>query len=238
LIPRQLAAGRFIFWDLLKDKTDISKIIDIKYNNFGDCFYFINGKLYIINPLLNKDGNSDEALFTLYNIDDDKIDACFKISYGYTVYPRKMYYPTSKMKRYWRFIGPEYEPFDTRDGDGGLPDTISNPLRMAVDDEGYIYIFDNVLSKLTKYQLITDGNKKDKSIKKYYAPKVNVLRFRESPSLDGKYIRTLKENEKLELLETGKEDTIDGIKGHWIKVKTEKGEIGWCFDGYLEEVKE
>jgi hypothetical protein len=30
---------------------------------------------------------------------------------------------------------------------------------------------------------------------------------------------------------------INEIKGFWIKVKTEKGEVGWCFDAYLEEIK-
>jgi hypothetical protein len=38
-------------------------------------------------------------------------------------------------------------------------------------------------------------------------------------------------------METGKEETIDGIKDSWIKVKTGKGEIGWCFDGYLDKIK-
>jgi hypothetical protein len=27
------------------------------------------------------------------------------------------------------------------------------------------------------------------------------------------------------------------IKYDRVKVKTEKGEVGWCFDAYLEEVK-
>jgi hypothetical protein len=72
---------------------------------------------------------------------------------------------------------------------------------------------------------------------KYYTPTITTLRFRESPELSGKYIRTLNKSEKLELLETGKEATIDNIKGNWVKVRTEKGEEGWCFSGYLEEVK-
>ncbi len=220
---------RFEIWDLLKDKTDISKII--KTTGDDACFYFNNGKYYCIYPLLDNKGNSDEALFTVYNIYEDKIETCFKISFGYIVYPRKMYYPNSKMKQYWRYIGPSSSPFDTSNG---TSDTINNPLTMAVDDQGYIYIFDNFLSKLTKYELITDNNK---TLKKYYSPTVSTLRLRESPSLNGKYIRTLKQGEKLELLETGKKETIDGIKGNWVKVRTNQGEEGWCFDGYLEEVK-
>jgi hypothetical protein len=31
-----------------------------------------------------------------------------------------------------------------------------------------------------------------------------------------------------------KDDTIEGIKGNWIKVLTDKNEIGGCFDSYLE----
>jgi len=35
----------------------------------------------------------------------------------------------------------------------------------------------------------------------------------------------------------GKEETINGVKGSWVKVRTESGDTGWCFDAYLEEVK-
>lgn len=143
----------FEYWDILKGKVDVSKIIKEEQLGNGACFYFNNGKYYSIYPLLNNEGYSDEALLTIYDIHKDEIETCITYSYGYTVYPRKMYYPTSDMKRYWRFIGPEFEPFHTGDGDLGYPDTISNPLKMAVDDEGYIYIFDNYLSKLTKYEL-------------------------------------------------------------------------------------
>jgi|GEM_PF-2107029 len=73
---------------------------------------------------------------------------------------------------------------------------------------------------------------------KFLVPIVNNLRFRESSSLEGKFIRTLNKGEKLEFIEQGKFETINGVKGNWVKVKTEKGEIGWCFDAYLEEVKQ
>jgi hypothetical protein len=71
-----------------------------------------------------------------------------------------------------------------------------------------------------------------------YIPKVDNLRLRESPSIDGKIIRLLTKNEKLEFMERGKEETINGIKGYWINIKTEKGETGWCFDGYLNIIKD
>jgi hypothetical protein len=73
--------------------------------------------------------------------------------------------------------------------------------------------------------------------KKSFITKVSTLRLRETSGNDGKIIRLLSKGEKLELLEKGKEEIINGIKGNWVKVKTGKGEIGWCFDGYLEEVK-
>jgi hypothetical protein len=75
------------------------------------------------------------------------------------------------------------------------------------------------------------------SIKLYYKTLLNNLRFRETAGSNGKFIRTLLKNEKLEFIEKGNEETINGVKGNWVKVKTEKGEIGWCFDGYLEEIK-
>jgi len=77
-----------------------------------------------------------------------------------------------------------------------------------------------------------------KSLIKRYTPKIDNLRFRESPTIDGKFIRMLSKDEKLEIIEQGKSETINGVKGNWVKVKTEKGEIGWCFDAYLEEIKD
>ena len=74
--------------------------------------------------------------------------------------------------------------------------------------------------------------------KKYLSPKINNLRLRESSSSKGKIIRSLSKGEKLELIETGKSETIKKEKGTWVKVKTLNKEIGWCFDTYLEEYKE
>lgn len=94
--------------------------------------------------------------------------------------------------------------------------------------------FDELTATIHFYEPKED--KKDTN-KKYYAPKVAALRLRESPTLDGKFIRSLLKGEKLELIEKGKEEMISGVKGNWVKVRTEKGEIGWCFSGYLEELK-
>lgn len=97
--------------------------------------------------------------------------------------------------------------------------------------------------KLSLYKIIDEAMKNikfynlDKSVIIKYKPKVTNLRFRESPSLKGKYIRTLKIDERLKLLTKGKEETINQVKGRWVKVKTEQGEIGWCFDAYLEKIR-
>jgi hypothetical protein len=54
--------------------------------------------------------------------------------------------------------------------------------------------------------------------------------------LNAKSIRLLDKNEKLYILKKGNEETIEGVKGNWVKVLTEKSEIGRCFDAYLEKV--
>jgi hypothetical protein len=77
----------------------------------------------------------------------------------------------------------------------------------------------------------------DRKLTTFYIPLITTLRFHETPGNNGKFIRMLNKNEKLLLLEKGKEDVISGVKGQWYKVKTEKEEIGWCFSGYLEEKK-
>jgi hypothetical protein len=71
----------------------------------------------------------------------------------------------------------------------------------------------------------------------FYNPKVDKLRLREKQGHDGKVMKFLMKTDKLELVGLGQEATIDKIKGRWVKVRTEQGEIGWCFDGYLEEVE-
>ena len=43
--------------------------------------------------------------------------------------------------------------------------------------------------------------------------------------------------EKLLYIEAGKGEIIRKKQGRWIKVKTKQGEIGWCFDAYLEPYK-
>ncbi len=74
--------------------------------------------------------------------------------------------------------------------------------------------------------------------KTYVKTTVDKLRLRDSIGQDSKVIKELKLGEKLKyIVSDDKEIEIDGIKGHWVKVRTEPGEEGFCFDGYLEEVK-
>jgi hypothetical protein len=83
----------------------------------------------------------------------------------------------------------------------------------------------------TTTTVTSDTGKSGKEI--YYTPTITNLRFRETTGAEGKVIRILNQNEKLLLLETGASETINGIKGNWCKFKSETGEIGWCFTGYL-----
>ncbi len=68
-----------------------------------------------------------------------------------------------------------------------------------------------------------------------YTPKVNNLRLREIPSLDGKPILSLNKGDKLEYIFYSKKDSIDNINDNWMYVKTNNGTEGYCFGGYLKE---
>jgi len=64
---------------------------------------------------------------------------------------------------------------------------------------------------------------------------VDYLRLRYEPSLDSDIIRLLMKGEELQILEIGKEVTIDNIKSNWVKVRTKEQQIGWCFGAYLSK---
>ncbi len=71
------------------------------------------------------------------------------------------------------------------------------------------------------------------------------LRIRQAPK-NGNPIVTILQGTKVQVLETGEVDKIDGIEGNWVKVKVPANSkdkdgkeirqeiLGWCFDGYLE----
>jgi hypothetical protein len=67
----------------------------------------------------------------------------------------------------------------------------------------------------------------------FYKTNVTGLRIRESSNVDAKVLRNLEVGEKLKLVENGKEEVINGVKGNWGKYETEKGDAGWVFDAYL-----
>ena len=76
---------------------------------------------------------------------------------------------------------------------------------------------------------------KESSMTTFYEVKIDNLRFRKKPNLTGELIRMLNKEESLELIEKGKTETVGDTTGTWVKVKTDKGEIGWCFDAYLKK---
>jgi SH3-like domain-containing protein len=65
------------------------------------------------------------------------------------------------------------------------------------------------------------------------------LRLRSEPET-GKdnRIASIPKGSVVELLETGKLETIDDITAQWYKVKTANGTIGWVFSGYLSQTRE
>ena len=75
------------------------------------------------------------------------------------------------------------------------------------------------------------------------------LRLRSAGSMDGSAIVTIQKGSLLEVMGTGKNETIDGIDSSWVKVKVlestqdKDGRLvqeeteGWCFGGYLTTVK-
>jgi hypothetical protein len=71
----------------------------------------------------------------------------------------------------------------------------------------------------------------------YLRPIEDNLRLRVSPNINAIIYRLLVKGDRLNLLKKGKNETIEGINGTWVQVRTEKGEVGWCFDAYLEEIK-
>jgi hypothetical protein len=72
---------------------------------------------------------------------------------------------------------------------------------------------------------------------RFLMPSASNLRLRAEPSTQAKIVRNLQQGEKLVLLETGKGDTVGGADGNWVKVRTDGGETGWCFDRYLMEYR-
>ncbi|MBC8156973.1 SH3 domain-containing protein [Armatimonadetes bacterium] len=64
-------------------------------------------------------------------------------------------------------------------------------------------------------------------------PSINNLRLRESETTDSKIIGYVLA-EPYYVVQEGRDDTIDGIKGKWLRIRRGfSNKIGWAFSGYL-----
>jgi hypothetical protein len=97
------------------------------------------------------------------------------------------------------------------------------------------------LSRLTSWPRRADGRMD-------YPPPVDMagytathrttdsLRLRDAASTASLPVTTLAKGSEVQVLETGKEATIDGITAPWVMVLNGTGYTGWCFSGYLEPI--
>ncbi len=73
------------------------------------------------------------------------------------------------------------------------------------------------------------------SVAEVFSPLIPDLRLRDAPGAAGTVIRLLGKDETLVALpDPMVSATIDTVNGNWVKVKTPKGDSGWCFDGFLK----
>jgi hypothetical protein len=64
------------------------------------------------------------------------------------------------------------------------------------------------------------------------------LRLRKASNISAQTVTTLEKGAEVQVLETGEEALIDGIRAPWVKVwDGTTGYKGWCFSGYLREIK-
>jgi len=75
------------------------------------------------------------------------------------------------------------------------------------------------------------------------------LKLRSTEATTSEVLTVMAAGTNVKILELGHEETIDGITSNWVKVELlagatdrdgnpiEKGTIGWCYGGYLEEVE-
>jgi hypothetical protein len=120
-------------------------------------------------------------------------------------------------------------------------DNIERDLKVSfVDDEKIIF---HKMEWFKELPLLSNDygkdiiyTKTDGPVIKYFKPKVANLRMRSEASSKGKVIRTLTKEDKVLILEKGEKETIEGVKGIWMRVLSDKNEIGWCFDAYLESL--
>jgi hypothetical protein len=100
--------------------------------------------------------------------------------------------------------------------------------------EGYVFRFD-ITELESTFEIYDNPSIEENRYSIFYTPKVDNLRLRDKPNVDGKLIRFLKKGEVLRVYQKSKEEIVNGESGNWIYVETKDGKYGWCFDFYLEE---
>jgi len=63
------------------------------------------------------------------------------------------------------------------------------------------------------------------------------LRLRDAANTGSKVVTTLPKDAEVQVVEKGSAATINDITAPWVKVVSSTGYTGWCFSGYLEEIK-
>jgi hypothetical protein len=108
---------------------------------------------------------------------------------------------------------------EVKSADGGIIHTDTTKVRLAMGHEDPVLYY---------YQ--------EKSGGIYYATVTLRLRSEPETGKDNR-IASIPQGNSVELLETGKTETIDDMTAPWFKVKTANGTIGWVFSGYLSQTK-
>jgi hypothetical protein len=62
------------------------------------------------------------------------------------------------------------------------------------------------------------------------------LRLRAEATTASSSLITLPKGTNIQILETGRTETIDGITAPWVRVRSSTGYQGWCFSGYLRKL--
>jgi len=113
---------------------------------------------------------------------------------------------------------------EVKSANGGIIHTDTSKIRLAMGQDGPVSS-----DEIYYYQ--------EKSGGIFYATENLRLRSEPETGKDNR-IASIPKGSVVELLETGKLETIDDINAQWYKVKTANGTIGWVFSGYLSQTKE
>jgi len=112
---------------------------------------------------------------------------------------------------------------EVKSADGVIIQTDTTKVRLAMGQDGPMSN-----DEIYYYQERSGGV--------YYATTTVRLRSEPETGKDNR-IASIPKGGSVELLETGKTETIDDMTAPWYKVKTANGTIGWVFSGYLSQTK-